>query len=219
MWTYGLRAVPWGLVLVGSALLTVLLMLVAYDPWRLWPLQGIAVGVLAAVSCWCLDEQAAGVVDAAPRGILWRTMARLSGVVPPLVVWLVMVWRARGSLFGHSWEVALQGVAAVLVSLAWGTARRCGGSTTPGQRWGAVVVPLVTAWALVRPAERRLPVFPYGPQGHGGSWGTSAAGWSVAGAAALGLLIVLLLGDGRLPVRRPHGGAGPVAERTGGAPG
>ncbi|WP_257477946.1 hypothetical protein [Acidipropionibacterium jensenii] len=203
MWTYSLRAVPWPLVLSCSALQVILVMLVEYDPWRLWPLQGIAVGLLAAVAGWCLDEPAAGVVDPSPRGIRWRTSARLIGVVLPLVVWLAMVRWAREAMFGHWWAVSLQGVTAVMVSLAWGVWRRSCAVASPGQRWGAVVVPMVTAWALIRPASLRLPVFPYATDQVGGSWTSSTVGWSVAGVAAMAVLVVVLSGDGRMPRVRP----------------
>ncbi|VEI03499.1 Uncharacterised protein [Acidipropionibacterium jensenii] len=181
MWAHGIRAIPWRLVLASSGLLIALVMLVEYNSWLLWPLQGIAVGLLTAAVCWCLDEPLAGVVDAAPRGILWRTTARLVGVLPLLGVWLVMVW---------------------------GTARRCAGSATPGHHWAALVVPAVTAWAIVRPAQMRVPVFPYATHGVGGSWTSSTVGWSILGATALVLLAGLLVTDGRLPRPGRSSGAG-----------
>lgn len=208
MWSHGIRAIPWRLVLASSGLLIALVMLIEYNSWLLWPLQGIAVGLLTAAVCWCLDEPLAGVVDAAPRGILWRTTARLVGVLPLLGVWLVMVWWARPSLFGHPWSVALQGVAGALAALAWGTARRCAGSATPGHHWAALVVPAVTAWAIVRPAQMRVPVFPYATHGVGGSWTSSTVGWSILGATALVLLAGLLVTDGRLPRPGRSSGAG-----------
>ncbi|MCI1747248.1 MAG: hypothetical protein LKI24_03515 [Acidipropionibacterium sp.] len=207
MWIYAVRAVAWRLVLASAVLLVVLLTLVEYNPWLLWPLQGIAVGLLTAAACWCLDEPAAEVVDAAPRGILWRTAARMAGVLPLLILWLALVWWARGSLFGHPGAVAVQGVAGVLVALAWGTARRCAGSAVPGQHWAAIVLPLVTAWALIRPMELRIPVFPYATHGYGGSWTSSTAGWSIAGAVALIVLVCLLASDGR-PTRPFGSGSG-----------
>lgn len=203
MWIYGVRAVAWRSVLASAVLLVVLLALVGYNPWQLWPLQGTAVGLLTAAACWCLDEPAAGVVDAAPRGILWRTTARLAGVLPLLILWLALVWWARESLFDHPGAVAVQGVAGVLVALTWGTVRRCAGHAAPGQHWAAIVLPLVTAWALIRPMELKVPVFPYAPDGYGGSWTSSTVGWSIAGAVALIVLVCLLAADGRLP--RPLG--------------
>lgn len=203
MFRYARRAVPWSLVAAGSALLVVLIALVEYDPWRLWPLQGIAVGLLAATTAWCLDEPAAAVVDPSPRGLAWRTAARLPAVALPAAVWTIGCWSARDSLFGHPGAVTAQGLAAAAMALAWVTARRTGGDATPGQRLALVVVPVTTAWALVRPAQEWLPVFPYGPDGaDSADWRASVVGWAVLGLAAALVLAVLLATEGRVPRAR-----------------
>lgn len=124
------RGVPWPLVGVTALLVPGLLALVRLDPWRLWPLQGTAVGLLAAAVGWCLDESAAAVVDPAPRGLAWRTLARAAGIAVLLVAWSAGVWWARDGLFGHASAVFGQGLAAAAVGIAWVTWRRAHGEAT-----------------------------------------------------------------------------------------
>lgn len=174
-------------------LLVVLLVALRLYVWTLWPLEGVAVGLLAGAVGWCLDEPAAVVVDATPRGLAWRTTARLGGVVVLLAAWSAGVWLARDELFGHPWAVWLQGLVAAAVAAAWGTARRAAGEATPGQRWAVAVVPLMTAWALVRPFPRVLPVLPYGFDGSGGDWAASTRLWASLGLVALVVLMRLLV--------------------------
>ncbi|GAB2473886.1 hypothetical protein [Xylanimonas ulmi] len=191
------RAVPWVLVAVAAVGVAGLLALVRWRPWTLWPLEGVAVGLLAAAVGWCLDEPAAAVVDVTPRGIAWRTAARSAGVAVLLAAWATGVWFARDGLFGHPGYVLLQGGGAAAVAVAWTTWRRVGGEATPGGRWAVVVVPLTSAWALVRPFEASAPVFPFADQG----WAASAAGWVAAGLGAATVLAVVLVRDGRGSVR------------------
>lgn len=200
------RAVPWVLVWSTGLLIGVLMEAVHREPLVLWPLQGVAVGLLAGAVGWCLDEPAAAVVDPAPRGLAWRTAARLLGVAVLMGWWSVAVWMARESLFGHPWIVLLQGWAAAVVSLAWVTWRRRAGEATPGQRWAVSAVPVVMAWALVRPLEEQLPVFPYAFGGPYGDWGASALLWTVATAVGLLALGLALVGVGERPrLRRTDG--------------
>jgi hypothetical protein len=186
--TYAARAVPWLRVGGALALVGLLLQLVRWDPWLLWPLQGTAVGLLAGATAWCFDEQAAAVVDASPRGLAWRTAARAPAVLLLVLVWVLLVAHAREALFGHALAVALQGVVAVAASAAWTLWRRAAGEGTPGTRTATTVVPLVTTWALVRPFEQQLPVFPYATDGAYGDWRTSVVAWLCVGAAAAVLL-------------------------------
>ena len=197
MLRHAARGVPWWLVAAAALLVLGLLALVRYDPWRLWPLQGTAVGLLAAAVGWCLDEPAAAVVDPAPRGLAWRTVARSAAVVVLLAAWSAGVWWAGPGFFGHSWEVFGQGLAATAIGAAWVTWRRARGEATPGQRWAVAVVPVVTAWSLVRPLARQLPVFPYASGGEYGDWASSAAGWTAAGLLAAVLLGLVLTSEGR----------------------
>ena len=197
MLRHAARGVPWSLVAATALLVLGLLALVRYDPWTLWPLQGTAVGLLAGAVGWCLDEPAAAVVDPAPRGLAWRTIARALGVAVLLAAWSGGVWWARDELFGHPWAVLGQGLAATAVTTAWVTWRRACGEACPGQRWALTVVPVTTAWALVRPLPSHLPVFPYADGAGYGGWGASAAGWTVAGVLAGVLLVLVLTREGR----------------------
>jgi len=195
------RAVPWTRVVVAAVLVLALMELVRRWPWSMWPLEGAAVGVLAGAAAWCLDEPSAAVVDAAPRGLAWRTVARGPAVLLLLAVWGTAVWWAGDSLFGQRWDVGLHGVVAVAAAMAWTSWRRAAGAARPGSILAVGVLPLATAWALVRPLEGTLPVFPYGP-GAGAGWETSRAGWLVVGIGAV-VLLVATLADGRWwPVSR-----------------
>ena len=189
---YAGRAVPWSLVAVSSLLVVGLLGAVRLDQWTLWPLQGTAVGLLAAAVGWCFDEPAAAVVDPAPHGLAWRTLARAGGVAVLLAAWSIGVWWARAQVFGHPWAVFGQGISAALVATAWVTWCRMGGASIPGQRWAVTIIPFTTAWALITPLQRQLPVFPYAFGGPYGDWTTSSLGWSAAGLIA-GVLIALTL--------------------------
>jgi hypothetical protein len=164
-------AVPWARLAAAGLLLVVLMDLVRRWPLFLWPLEGIAVGLLAASVAWCLDEPAGAVVDAAPRPLWWRTVARSVGIAGLLGVWTVAVWSARHSLLDHPWDVWIQGLTGGAVGMAWATRRRSTGVRTPGIAFAAGLVPVVALWALVRPFGATVPVFPY----VGGDWATSGS--------------------------------------------
>ena len=83
MIAYAARAVPWRLVLAGCLVTTALMAIVAVSPDTMWPLQGTAIGLLAGLAAWSMDETAAPLVDALPRPLAWRTAARALGIVPP----------------------------------------------------------------------------------------------------------------------------------------
>ena len=74
---------------------------------------------------------------------------------------------------------------------AWATWRRASAIASPGTPLAISVVPLLTGWALTRPFNERLPVFPYGSQGSG-DWGASLAGWTCLGVAAVAILLAAL---------------------------
>jgi hypothetical protein len=194
---YAARAVPWLRIAVHGVLVVALMEVVQRWPWQTWPLQGCAVALLAAGAASCFDEPAAVLVDALPRPLWWRTTARAAGVLLLLGAWSVAVLRSWDDLFAHPWHVAWQGVAACLAGAAWAAWRRSGGDPDPGVRLGLVVVPLVTAWALVRPFSQQLPVFPYADgSGDFGDWGASLAGWVALGGVAV-VALVAALGDAR----------------------
>ncbi len=189
---YAASAVPWTRVALAATLVVLLMELVRWSPWVLWPLQGTAVGLLGAASAWCLDEPAAVVVDVAPRSLAWRTGARAPALLGLIVTWCAVVWHAGDdALFDRAGDVLLQGVVAVAVGAGYATCRRAWGEPAPGLILATSVVPLSAAWALVRPLEGQLPVFPYGTSS-ATAWGTSAAGWAVLGTVAVACLAAAL---------------------------
>lgn len=184
MLTHAARAVPWPRVVVASLVVVVLLELVRWNPWTLWPLEGTAVGLLAGAAAWCFDEQAAVVVDVTPRGLAWRTSARLTGVLVLTVTWCAVVVHARDALFDEAPAVLTQGLVAIVLGTSWATWRRSRGEAMPGLAAATVTVPLATAWALARPFEHELPVFPYGYAGLESDWRLSTTGWCIAAVVA-----------------------------------
>jgi hypothetical protein len=183
------RAVPWAVVAVGIGLVPLLLLIVERWPYQMWPLQGTAVGVLAATTAWCFDEPAAAVVDTLPRHLGWRTAARCTGVLLIVVVWGLAVGQTHTGYFGHARDVAWQGVAAVLLAVAVVTWRRSRGAATPARAVAAAVVPIAMFAALVRPFEAHVPVFPYTLMG---DWASSRVLWTWAAVAALTMFLALV---------------------------
>ena len=189
MTRHALRAVPWWLLGVAAALVTTLVRIVEQWPYTMWPLAGLAVGVLAGTATWAFDEPAADVVDTLPRGLAWRTTARCLGVAGLLAWWLVSVHWTRSGYFGHAPDVAWQGVSAVLASTAVATALRGRGIATPARSLSSGIVAATAYLTLARPLDERVPLFPYTAVG---PWGESRAWWTaLAVAAGLALLLVL----------------------------
>jgi hypothetical protein len=189
---YVARAVPWTRVALAAGLVVVLMELVRWNPWMLWPLEGTAVGLLAGATAWCFDETAAVVVDSSPRGLAWRTMARSPGPLLLIVTWTAVVLHAGGeTTFGHGDEIWIQGVGASLAGAAYTSWRRSGGEASPGHRFATAVVPATTAWALLRPFDQHLAVFPYATTSPGG-WDHSATAWVALTIAAVVVLGVVL---------------------------
>ena len=199
---YVARAVPWTRVALAAGLVVVLMELVRWNPWVLWPLEGTAVGLLAGATAWCFDEPCAAVVDAAPRGLAWRAMARSPGPLLLLLTWTALLTHTSGaSTFEHGEEIWVQGVAASLAGAAYACWRRSGGEASPGLRFATAVVPATTAWALLRPLDTHLAVFPYGTTTPTG-WDRSATGWIGLTITAL-LVLGLVFTDARWWRRRP----------------
>lgn len=186
MTRYALAAVPWRLALTGTAVLAGLLALVGQWPYVLWPLQGTAVGLVAGVVAWSLDERAAAIVDTLPRALWWRTAARSVTVPLVLAAWVGGLVAVRHRLPDHLGLFVLQGVAAALLAAAVCSWRRAAGTAEPGRVFAAYVVPAAAAVALARPVADHLPVFPVWPPD---PWVASGVLWAaVAGLSALGLL-------------------------------
>lgn len=195
MIAYSVRTTPWTILVIGSGVVAGLLALVARWPWSMWPLQGTAVGVLAGVAAWALDERAASIVDSVPRPHWWRTVARALIVVPVLLtVWTGGLVLSRGRLPEHLGLFVVQGAVAVTGALAVTAWRRSGGVAEPGTAVAASVIPTAAALALIRPLADRLPVFPVW---EGERWGLSWALWLAAGGLAAVTLVVTLAGDRR----------------------
>jgi hypothetical protein len=189
---YVARAVPWTRVALAAGLVVVLMELVRWNPWILWPLEGTSVGLLAGATAWCFDETSANVVDTSPRGLAWRTMARTPGPLLLVVTWTAVVLHAGGeTTFGHGNEIWVQGMAASIAGAAYTSWRRSCGEASPGLRFATAVVPATTAWALLRPFDRYLPVFPYATTSPAG-WNRSATGWVALTIAAIVVLGVVL---------------------------
>jgi hypothetical protein len=189
---YAASAVPWFRVVLAACLVLVLMDVVGRWPWHMWPLQGVAVGLLAGAAAWCFDEESAAVVDVAPRGLAWQALGRSAGLLILVAAWGGAVVRTHASLFGHPRLVALQGLVAVLAGAAWAAWGRARGQSTPGLRASFVVIPGATAWALVRPFAAGLPVFPYTADGRYGDWAASGVLWGVVGVVSMGLLVAAL---------------------------
>jgi hypothetical protein len=189
MFAYGLRGTPWSFVATAAVVVLALMDVVRRWPGQTWPLQGIAVGLVACAVAWCLDEPLAEVVDSAPRGLAWRTASRAPAIVGVLAGWLLATWWARDGLFGHARDVALQGVGAAAIAAAVVGWRRAWGEPSPGQRFGIAVVPAVTAWVLVRPLDNRVPLFPFTELG---DWAASRTLWFAVLIAGVGLAVLAL---------------------------
>jgi hypothetical protein len=192
MLTYAARAVPWGRIVLAAGLVLVLMELVAWNPWVLWPLEGTAVGLLAGAAAWCFDETAAVIVDAAPRSLAWRVGARSPAVLLLVLAWWLGVLRVGdGNEVAHIDAIAEQGLVAVAAGAAFACWRRAEGEPVPGLLFATAVVPAVTGWALVRPFDEHLAVFPYVTTSAQG-WQLSVVGWTALGVVA-GLLLIAAL--------------------------
>jgi hypothetical protein len=198
--THARAAVPWGTVALGCALVPALMAILALEPGILWPLQGLAVGVVAAVGAWCMDERAAAAVDTLPRALWWRTLARAPALAPPLIVWAACLWFWRDDLPPHLALFALQGVAAGLAGAALATWRRGAGVASPGLTLAPALVAAAAVAALVRPFPGVLPVYPLESAD---PWGLSVGLWVAATCAACALVALTLAVDaGALRPRR-----------------
>lgn len=194
-------AVPWALLWVTSALVAGLLAAVARWPYAVWPLHGVALGLLAGTSAWAVDERCAAIVDVAPRPLWWRSVVRSVAPAVLVGVWLGGHAVGRANLPDHLDLFLLQGAAAAGLGFATATAARTAGRAEPGQRFAVMVIPITTGLALARPASDHLPLFPVWPHE---DWSRSVAIWSALAALAVVTGAVALWHDGRARTpRRP----------------
>jgi hypothetical protein len=193
---YAARGVSWQLVLAGCAAIAMVMAVVAVAPDVMWPLQGAALGLLAAMAAWTLDEVAAPLVDTLPRPLWWRTAARALAVVPLALTWTGCVLLLRHRLPPHPELFLLQGFAALLLAVAFVTWRRARGDAVPGTRFASAVVPVAAMIALIRPVSDRVPVFPIWAYEN---WDRSRTIWCAL-AAGSAVLLAFALWD--MPARR-----------------
>ena len=188
---YAAQAVPWARSAVALGLVVLLTEVTRLSPGPTWGMLAVAVGVLAGSAAWCADEPAARVVDTAPRGLAWRTAARVPVLLLLGCAWVLQVLRSWDQLFGHGVELLVQGLAAMAVAVAWTAWRRAQGAARPGSRFALGVLPVTMVVAMVGPVAERLWVFPFAidPETH---WQVSHAGWITAGAIALVVLAAAL---------------------------
>jgi hypothetical protein len=188
------RAVtPWGLVVVTAAVTVGLLLMVARWPAQVWPLHGSAVGLLAGVSAWSLDERCATVVDVAPRALWWRTVARAPATVLLVSVWVTTHVLLRDRLPDHLGVLVLQGAGASIAGVAAASWRRASGVAEPGQSIALSVCPVAVALALAKPWSEHAPLFPVWPHEN---WSRATVIWTVTGIGAVVALGSALWRDG-----------------------
>jgi hypothetical protein len=183
---YALRAVPWPLVAVSCGIVIGLMAMVANWPWVMWPLQGMAVGVMAGVVGWSMDEPSAAVVDSVPRSLRWRTTVRAVVVPVVLAVWCGCLIAMRDDIPDQLGLFVLQGVGAVSIAMAVTFWQRSNGAAEPGPSFAAVVIPVATALSLARPLAQQLPLFPVWPDDN---WNLSKQIWWAATLVAVATLL------------------------------
>lgn len=154
---YGSTATPWGLVTITGAVIVALLVLVSRWPDVVWPLHGSAIGLIAGVSAWSIDERCASVVDVTPRPMWWRTIARTPTSLLLVGAWTATHLAVRDRLPDHLGVLVLQGASAATCGFAIATWHRTRGRSEPGQRIAVFVCPVAVALALVRPWNNHAP--------------------------------------------------------------
>jgi hypothetical protein len=192
---YTVRTTPWTMLVVGCGVVAGLVTIVAHRPGSMWPLQGTAVGVIAGVVAWSMDERTAPIVDTLPRPHWWRTVARALVVVPALLgLWVACLAAFRDRLPDHFGLFVVHGVVATVLALAVTVWRRSRGAAEPGAAFATYVIPAATALALIRPVARWLPVFPIWETER---WALSWALWLTVGGLAAVMLVSTLARDQR----------------------
>ena len=176
------RAVNWTGVLAGCALAVGLAMLslgvAAAFPTGVWA----ALAGVAAAAAFVLDDGAAAAVDATPRTLRRRTVARIPAVALPVAAWsgCVLLLQARYAELPALLALGA-GAAAAALGLGAGTVARRAGWTEPGEAVSVGLGGLLIGAAFVPPGIRG--VTPYDPRPAAAAW------WAlVAGVAAVALV-------------------------------
>jgi ABC-type sugar transport system permease subunit len=193
MTRYARLGTPWPRMLGLCAAAAGLMGAVAARPGSLWPLQGLTVGLIAAGTAWCVDEQAAAVVDSLPRTLRWRTIARTLVACPLAITWVLCTLLWRRNLPPHPAVLVLQGIAAMATAVAYGAWRRAHGTAAPGGGFAAAAVTACVALTLVPLNRVESAVFPAWSVG---SWRTCGAIWA-AMLSSSALVLCVTLRDNR----------------------
>lgn len=188
---YAARGVPWPEVAGATAVVGVGLAVLLTWP-SMWRSLGLPVVALVAVAAWAMDEPAAAVVDATPRSLRWRTLARLVAVLPAGVLWVAFS-RYEGGLAmphqatGHDGVLLLIGAGGLVLGAAVATALRRRGIATPGQQTAVVVGLLVAALGAF---PRHLPWHPtLFPEQGVREWNWAQGFWTVLVIGAVAALV------------------------------
>lgn len=157
---YAARAVPWPEVAGATVLLGVGLGVLLTWP-SMWRSLWLPVLALVAMAAWAMDEPAAAVVDATPRPLRWRTLARLTAVLPAGALWIAFSVHEGGlaaphPASGQTGVLLLIGGGGLALGAAVATTLRRRSRATPGQPT-AVVIGLLLAGLGVLP-QHLLPM-------------------------------------------------------------
>jgi hypothetical protein len=189
---YSRSATPWALLATTVALTVCLLLIVSRWPAAMWPLHGAAIGLLAGISAWSVDERCSAVVDVAPRLLWWRTIARAPAALLLIAVWIATHLTVRHRLPDHLGVLVLQGASAALAGFAAATWQRARGNPEPGQRMAMFICPAGVAIALAKPWSTHVPLFPIWPHEN---WPRATVIWSVTGGLAVLVLTAAMQRD------------------------
>ncbi|MGE3449516.1 MAG: hypothetical protein AB7H92_18265 [Microbacteriaceae bacterium] len=182
-------ATPWGLTAATAMLAVALVSVVARRPEAMWPLHGAAIGLLAGISAWSVDERCSAIIDLTPRPLWWRTVARAPATLLLVAAWTATHLAVRSRLPDHLGLLLLQGAGAATAGFAAATWQRVRGNAEPGQRIALFVCPTIMGIALAKPWSTHVPLFPVWPHE---DWPRATVIWSCIGAsAAVGITAAL----------------------------
>ena len=179
-----MRAVSWPGVLAGSALIVLLTLLSLAVPSSFPVAAWMALAGVAGAAAFVLDDGSAAVVDATPRTLRRRTVARVPAAVLPMAVWsgcVFLVDRRYAEL--PAWLALLAGAASVTAGVAASTVVRRAGWAEPGELVSLGVGGLLISAALLPPAIRE--VTPYDPRPAAAAWWTLLGGLAAVTLAAV----------------------------------